>query len=91
MRDSRRPDRNAESALATRSTRDLATVGRALTAGSERAPGSRRHPITERGHGVMSDDGGDEALELEAEREPAGGVEHQGASGDMLVDGDGVT
>ena len=40
---------------------------------------------------VVSDDGGDEALELEAEREPACGVEHHGASGDVLVDGDGVT
>ena len=40
---------------------------------------------------VVSDDGGDEALELEAEREPACGVEHEGASGDVLVDGDGVT
>ena len=32
-----------------------------------------------------------QALEFEAERKPAGGVEHQGSSGDVLVDGDRVT
>jgi hypothetical protein len=81
----------AESAERCHRTR-AAPRGVRITEGTKSAPGSECHPSTERGNTVVvSDDGGDEAVELEAEREAACGVEHQGASGDVLVDGDGVT